>query len=268
MKASGLRTLLVRDFLRSRGALATSMFGLCASSAALVFFGALGLGVSDVLLGEVFPVDRVELEPNPGPEPSLLSALLGGTKRRTVPNAAVEALSGSPNVKKVFPRARFAFPAGGFGDAKSWAAILALMRSWQKGFLRRCWRQMWWARNKFEDPLLSGEKRACKSDVECNASDREYCELPSNAERGTCSKPVPVMVSKHLVELFNKGLAPAHGLPPVGVALITTAQGVVFDSSNSVLVCWGGPNWPKSQGKGTRGWGVIVRVGYWAHGAT
>jgi ABC-type lipoprotein release transport system permease subunit len=43
-----------------------------------------------------------------------------------------------------------------------------------------------------------------------------------------CSEPIPVLVSPYLVEIFNKGLAPAHGLPQVGLALLSKAQGVTF----------------------------------------
>jgi ABC-type antimicrobial peptide transport system permease subunit len=39
---------------------------------------------------------------------------------------------------------------------------------------------------------------------------------------------VPVLVSRYLVEMFNKAIAPAHGLPPVGDSLLERASGVTF----------------------------------------
>jgi ABC-type antimicrobial peptide transport system permease subunit len=36
-------------------------------------------------------------------------------------------------------------------------------------------------------------------------------------------------VSRYLVEIFNKSIAPAHGLPPVGDSLISRANGVTFN---------------------------------------
>ena len=62
MRAAALWTLIRRDLVRVRGAMMTSGFGIAAGTAALVFFLALGLGVQSVLLGEVFPIDQIELE--------------------------------------------------------------------------------------------------------------------------------------------------------------------------------------------------------------
>jgi ABC-type antimicrobial peptide transport system permease subunit len=39
---------------------------------------------------------------------------------------------------------------------------------------------------------------------------------------------VPVLVSRYLVEVFDKSIAPAHGLPPIGETLVKQARGVVF----------------------------------------
>ncbi len=40
--------------------------------------------------------------------------------------------------------------------------------------------------------------------------------------------PVPVLVSHYLIEIFDKSVAPAHNLPPVGKTLIEKAGGIVF----------------------------------------
>src|SRR6202012_5780337 len=78
VRLASLLDLVRRDLGRTRGALVTSGFGIAAGTAALVFFLALGLGVRAVLLGEVFPIDQVELEPPKGKDPGLLGLLLGG----------------------------------------------------------------------------------------------------------------------------------------------------------------------------------------------
>jgi predicted lysophospholipase L1 biosynthesis ABC-type transport system permease subunit len=39
---------------------------------------------------------------------------------------------------------------------------------------------------------------------------------------------VPALASRYLVEIFDKSIAPAHGLPPVGESLVARAQGVTF----------------------------------------
>ncbi len=35
-------------------------------------------------------------------------------------------------------------------------------------------------------------------------------------------------MSRYLVEIFDKSIAPAHGLPPIGESLVARAQGVTF----------------------------------------
>ena len=83
MKLSALGRLVRRDLARARRALAGSAFGIAAGTATLVFFLALGLGVRAVLLGEVFPIDRIELEPPKAKDPGLLGLLLGGDSEPT-----------------------------------------------------------------------------------------------------------------------------------------------------------------------------------------
>jgi hypothetical protein len=77
----------------------------------------------------------------------------------------------------------------------------------------------------FSDPL-SAPGAACDADSACAAP--QYCDRPSGAP-GRCSDPVPALVSHYLIEIFDRSLAPAHGLPPVGRTLVERAQGVVFD---------------------------------------
>jgi putative ABC transport system permease protein len=81
----------------------------------------------------------------------------------------------------------------------------------------------------FADPLAPAAQAAappCADDAACPAA--QYCERPSAASAGRCSDPVPALVSRYLVEIFDKSIAPAHGLPPVGESLVARAQGVTF----------------------------------------
>ncbi len=225
MNGSGLLRLVSWELRRSRGALATASFGILAGTAALAFFLALGLQVRAVLLGQVFPLDRVELEPAAKPEPGLLTLLVGGGRTPAgVRQESVDRLARVPGVTGVYPKLRFAFPSGAFGGAELIGREIgthemlaegidaALVAGDVQGF-------------SFEDPLKTPGK-ACTGDEGCEAG--RYCEQPSGAPEGVCSDPVPVVVSPYLVELFNKGLAPAHGLPPVGMTLIQKAKGITF----------------------------------------
>ena len=68
-----------------------------------------------MLLGEVFPIDRVELEPPKAADPGLLGLLLGGSEPPGIPAADVAKLAATPGVRAAFPKLRFAFPASARG---------------------------------------------------------------------------------------------------------------------------------------------------------
>jgi hypothetical protein len=225
VRLAALAALVRRDLGRTRGALVTSGFGIAAGTAALVFFLALGLGVRAVLLGEVFPIDRIELEPPKARDPGLFGLLLGGAAPTGIPEADVARLRAVPGVAAVYPKLRFAFPAAGRGGKEIFGYDVGTSELLGDGI----------------DPsLLAGEPvqaafadpldhpgPPCADDAACAAP--QYCERPSGAAEGRCSDPVPVLVSRYLVEIFDKSIAPAHGLPPVGETLVARAQGVTFN---------------------------------------
>ena len=115
MRTHELGRLVGRDLRRNKGALSTAGFGILAGTAALVFFLSLGLGVRAVLLGDVFPLDKIELEPQQDADPGLLSLVFGGGSTPRIDPADVEKLRAMPEVKHVYPKLRFAFPASARG---------------------------------------------------------------------------------------------------------------------------------------------------------
>lgn len=226
MRAASLFLLVRRDLARSRGALATAGFGVTAGTAALVFFVALGLGVRSVLLGEVFPIDRVELEPRAGAEPGLLSVILGSKKPPpSIPPASIQRLRETPGVVSLYPKLRFAFPAGAMGGKEILGRDVGAHEIIADGVDPALVVDDVTGAHKFVDPLNQGGP-ACGEDSACKLGD--YCEKPYGAATGMCSSPVPVLVSRYLVEIFNKGIAPAHQLPPIGMTLVNQAQGMTF----------------------------------------
>ncbi len=225
MRLSSFVTLVRRDLVRARGPLLQSAFGIAAGTAALVFFLALGLGVRAVLLGEVFPLDQVELEPPKAEDPGLLGLLLGGDGPPPgISEGDVAKLAAAPGAAAVYPKLGFAFPAsarGGkeiFGHDVGTAELVgdgidpALVHGDSFG-------------EAFADPLTQ-PGATCTDDAAC--AEPQYCERPADAPSGRCSAPVPALVSRVLVEVFDKSLAPAHGLPPVGESLVARAQSVTF----------------------------------------
>ncbi|MFO0659840.1 MAG: ABC transporter permease [Polyangiaceae bacterium] len=227
MRFASLAQLVVRDVRRSRGALTTATFGIFAGTTALVFFLALGLGVRAVLLGEVFPLDRVELEPRLTQEPGLLDMLWGGSRApRGIPQRTVAKIQAVPGVTAVHPKLRFAFPTGAFGGKEIIGHDVGTHEMLADGVAPELVAGDVKGPNKFEDPMQRATA-VCRVDADCTSPN--YCEIASTAKQGLCSAPVPVLVSRYLVEVFNKGLAPAHGYPPVGMSLISRAEGITFE---------------------------------------
>lgn len=221
-----------RELSRTRGPLFTAGFGIAVGVGALVFFLALGLGARKVLLGDVFPIDQVELEPE-RTSAGLLSLLGGPHEPAGVDADSVRALGEFEGVAEVYPKLRFRFPSMARGGKEVLGREIgthemvgdgidpALVRADLEGI-------------DFSDPLRADAK-SCETNADC--ADSEYCEQPSTESRGKCSAPVPAIVSRYLVELFDHAIAPAHGLPPVAETLIGRAKGVTFDMTlgNSLL---------------------------------
>ena len=95
MTAKALWTLVRRDLVRARGALVNSGFGITVGIAALVFFLGLGAGVRSVLLGDVFPIEQIELEPPKAADPGIIGGLLGFGKDPIFPKKVMISTSGS-----------------------------------------------------------------------------------------------------------------------------------------------------------------------------
>jgi putative ABC transport system permease protein len=224
VKLAALWTLIRRDLGRVRGALVTSGFGIAAGTAALVFFLALGLGVQAVLLGEVFPIDQIELEPPKGKDPGLIGGALGfGSKPPGITEEQVKQIASSPLVAAVYPKLRMRFPASGHGEI--FGRRLGTPEMVADGIAP----ELVLADVKggpipFDDPM-SRKGKPCTSTKECGG--KQYCEGPAKGS-GFCSDPVPVIVSRYLVEFFDKTIAPAHGLPPMGETIVEQTQDHVF----------------------------------------
>jgi putative ABC transport system permease protein len=223
MRIVPLWTLVRRDLGRARGALVTSGFGIAAGTAALVFFLALGLGVSSVLLGDVFPIDQVELEPPKGSGGfQLFGSLLGAeVEAPGISEEEIAKLRAHPAVAALFPKLRFAFPA------KAGADIAGMKLGTQEmvgdGIEPELVRADVTGSRPFEDPLLHPGKK-CWKDSECEGD--WYCEGPVAVE-GVCTAPVPMLVSRYMLEVFDKSIAPAHHLPQMGEMIAGQAQGAV-----------------------------------------
>lgn len=225
MKLASLWTLIRRDLRRTRGALFTSAFGIMAGTAALIFFLALGLGVRKVVLGEVFPIDQIELEPPKAADPGLLGLLVGAGEPQGISETEIAALSAVPGVKGLYPKLRFAFPSSARGGKELFGYDVGTSELVGDGIDPALVKGELTGPIAFDDPALRPGP-ACADDSACTAP--RYCERPSGESEGRCLDPVPVLVSRYLVEIFDKSLAPAHNLPPMGETLVRRAEGITF----------------------------------------
>ncbi len=225
MRLASIATLVRRDLVRVRGALVTSGFGIAAGTAALVFFLALGLGVRAVLLGEVFPIDQIELEPPKAEDPGLIGGLLGvGAEPPGIDEPSAAKLRASPYVEAVYPKLRFSFPATARGGKEVFGKEVGTSEVIADGIDPKLVADEVPGRFPFVDPLENPGKK-CVLTTECTPP--QYCEGPADGE-GVCVEPVPVLVSRYLIELFDKTIAPAHHLPPIGETMVKQAQGITF----------------------------------------
>ncbi len=231
MSWRGLGTLTRAELRRTRGALSAAGLGVLLGTASLTFFLGLGLGVRATLLEQVFPIDRVELVPAQS-EVGLLALLGGRSAPPGVDEQTAEELRRLPAVEALYPKLMLRFPSMARGGKEVLGQELGTHEMLADGVDPELVEPP--LRARFTDPW-SAEGKPCVTDAEC--ADRDYCERPSGAATGRCSRPVPALVSRYLVELFDHGVAPAHGLPAVAGELLSHAEVIPFTMTlgNSLL---------------------------------
>jgi hypothetical protein len=75
----------------------------------------------------------------------------------------------------------------------------------------------------FEFRDLERPGAACAADADCPAG--QYCP----ADLQTCQRPVPVIASRYLLEIYNGQIARSHGLPQINDFLVSRLRGFTFN---------------------------------------
>lgn len=203
-------TRLVRQNLRRNlGHNLLSAVGIVVGIAAFTFFLALDNGVRRVVLGEIFPVDRIEVVP---PKSTIFGS------GRAITDETVARLREPPREVGARPRAvyakmKLAFPARGWGGKN----LLNRSRDFYfevSGFCdgvdEEILRAEVSAPFSFEDWEGRNKPERCRPGNQCPPG--LYCAW----DLYECHKPVPVMISRHMIELYNGSIAPTHpGLPKI-----------------------------------------------------
>lgn len=197
-----LRTVL-RNLWRARAHLGSSLIGVLVGVGVFAFFLAIGSGMRAVIQGEVFPIERLEVVPAKGGL-SALGITAPGSGGRTIPEKKVVRARKIDGVDAVYPRMRFGFPAKAWGGEKlfgqtMWTEMVA------DGIPAILVREELGEDTLFRDWAGKDTLRPCKKDGDCTPE--EYCCM------GKCTHPVPFLVSRYLIELYNGTLVSAHNLP-------------------------------------------------------
>jgi hypothetical protein len=171
-----------------RGALLNAA-AACVGAAALVFFLSLGLGVSSAA-DRMFPADARLVEVLPGNVS--LGGVLGGGK---LDDGALERLQRLPGVAAVWPRMSLRVPVAAPGPPRG------LDYNWPTGMTLQL-------------PVVGVAPELVKADVGPGLAFDDPGPSPD--------RPIPVVLSRRLVEIYNKTIAPAWGVRrlPTGLSVV------------------------------------------------
>lgn len=228
MTAQGLRRSVQDDLRRHWRHVGAGGLGIAVSVAALVFFLALGLGVRDVLLDEIFPIDRIEVH-RPSTDLNLLALKLEFGKD-TIDEATVAKLAAIDGVTAVYPKMRLLVPALASGGESLIGTgmqtelvadgIDPLLVAEDVG-------------EAFHDPQVDPSVPGSACDENTTCPEGTTCISASVFGSGQCREVIPVIVSEHMVELYNGAFRRAYRLPKVNPqALIGLGLDISFGASS------------------------------------
>lgn len=205
---SSLARIVRQNLYRNAKHFSLSALGIVIGIAAFVFFLGLSGGVRKVILGDIFPLRRVEVI---APKTTLTGIV------PTLDDAVVDKIRARPEVERALPKMKMAFPARGWGNL-----LGTQVRVEVAGFC-----------DGVDPALLKGDPgmEAFQNWEELHAQPGPQQFQPCGPEPTNvcpadhycgwdrqCHHRVPVVVSRTLVELYNGSFAPSHGLPRLGAA--------------------------------------------------
>jgi len=228
MTAHGLLRSVRDDLVRHRGHITAGGLGIALSIAALTFFLALGFGVRGILLGEVFSLKRIEVMPK-STDLNLL-ALKVELGRDTLDNDAIASLGYIDGVSAVYPKQRLLVPAlasGGESLIGTGMQTELVADGIEPALVADE------VGEEFHDPVVDPATTGapCRSDSDCPIG--ATCTTASTYAAGECREVIPVIVSEHMVELYNGAFRRAYRLPKVNPdALLGMGLDVSFGASS------------------------------------
>jgi putative ABC transport system permease protein len=187
MRARGLLWIALASLRADRRGAILNGAAACVGAAALVFFLALGLGVS-AAARRMFPADARLVEVVPGAV--ALGGILGGGK---LDDAAVARIAALPGAAGAWPRLALRVPVAAPGPPKG------LDYNWPTGMT-------------LQIPVMGIAPEIVQGDV---AAGFRFDDPGPD-------RPIPVMLSRRLLEVYNKTIAPAWGVRrlPAGLSIV------------------------------------------------
>ncbi len=182
MRFSAARALVALSVRSNLKASLSSVFGLSVGISALVFFVALGLGISGLVASKIFPYDASLIEVVPSP---LALGLLGGGKLDT---PAVKRLIALPQVKGSYAKMNVRVPAVSIYNGDFFGRPL---------------------RMGMEIAAVGVDPQLLKDTV----------DVASFADFGE-GQPIAVVASTRIIEIYNKTFAPVRGLPQLSFSML------------------------------------------------
>lgn len=227
MKVRAIVSLVRQNAARSKKNFIMSGIGIVVGVATFVFFIGLGQGISNVVLGKIFIANQIEIvrrtfDTGLTQADSFLG--IGGT--RSLDDTVAAELATLPGVEAVYPKMKFTFPSRGWGGKKflgkdMWFELIA------DGVDPSLVAKDLPDPTTFVDPDAAqacsdagvcGEGRACEGGQcvgrPCTfVDDESAADCPGETycaeDTHRCERPVPVIASHHLLELYNGSLATA-----------------------------------------------------------
>ena len=240
MRSARLFSLVLANLRRSRNHFLLASIGIVVGIATFAFFLSLGLGVRAVVLGKIFPLDKIEvvprnLEVDVGP-------LRMGLGKDVLDDAMVAKLEALPGVAAVYPKMKLTVGSIAYGGESLFGSDLRseiVADGIDPDLLSTEINADGFEFVDYESPerLAAEPPKPCTTDDECG--EHMYCGVPpgttipseSAAEpepkpEQVCRHFVPVVVSHHVVELYNGTLRRAHGFPQLNPEAV---RGFTFD---------------------------------------
>ena len=246
MRATRLLRLALDDVKRNRRHFLLASIGIVVGIAAFTFFLALGIGVRKVVLGKIFPLDKIEVVPKSFDiDVSVLRVPLAN---EIIDDAKVQQLAAIPNVVAVYPKMKLTIPSMVYGGQKLFGNNLRaelVADGVEPELVAPDIKHQY----KFEDFEAGVEgfngwqklpsATPCETNEQCVEAHgkQTYCwgveELtywkkavekakkrnaeppPKPLEQPQCRYYIPILISPYIVELYNGSVRRAHNFPKI-----------------------------------------------------